>query len=284
MTKFAPSPGDTIHTAGCQQFICEPKPHDLPPGYRGSTVYGRLAGKPGWQVWNDEGLPVKYDGSANPDSDLQITRITPKEQEMPIFTPKIGDYIITKDGDRYTCIEKPAQYLSVYAPGTIFGVMSIPGGTLHMVWDSQGRPDDGLGPIPDSVNAIASVEKSEKAPKNFNPQPWDSIETAGKGIWTCCTRQHLIDCYGLAKDVEHHDSIFGFRACVGENRLRPVEWMNWPAYTSGRKVGFGYEITAVSTAPCNRPAIRGRWNREALIAYVQGLPESFGIDKDGNIE
>ena len=212
---------------------------------------------------------------------------------MPIFTPKFGDYIITKNGDRYTCIDKPRQFLGQYAPGTIFGLMRITGGAQYKVWDSQGRPNDGLGIIPGSVHAIASVETPGwealpvKAIEKFSPQPWDSIKTAGKGIWTCCTRQHLIDCYGLAKDVEHPDGIFAFQAfqaCVEEGSIRPVVWMEWPAYASGRKAAVGYEITGIIKAKCNRPAIRGRWNREALINYIKTLPEQFGIDKDGNIE
>lgn len=283
MPKFAPRHGDTIHTADNQQYVCQPippRPHEFGLGYMGSTIYGRLAGLVGWQVWNDEGLPVKYDGTVNTSSRVRITHITPKESNMPVFTPKFGDTITTKNGDRYTCIEKPSQYLAEYAPGTIFGVMGIPGGTRHMAWDRQGRPDDGIGVVPNSVDAIASVETPEK-PKKFNPQPWDTVVTYSRGCWTCCTQAFLQEMFGLATG-SMTDRLFAFRAENVGKGSSAVEWMSWPDSLDG--IAGEWQITKVIQARCNRPAIRGRWNRAALIEYIETLPESFGIDKHGHIE
>jgi hypothetical protein len=289
MPKFAPKFGDTIHTADGSEFICEAKPHDVKPhnvqlGYIGSTIYGK-AGR-SWQVWNDEGLPVRYDGTTNPHCSLRITSITSKDQDMPKFAPKFGDTIITKNGDRYTCIDKPRQYLAEYAPGAIFGLMSIPGGSEHMVWDSLGRPSSGLTVTYNSVHAIASVEipgwnpLPVKAIEKCNPQPWDTLITAQRGNWTCCTQEFLETTHGLGYPSK--GALYGFRPRPSDGSVVPVEWMMW--HPSTESVVEGYEITGIIKAKCNRPAIRGRWSRDALINYIKTLPEQFGIDKDGNIE
>lgn len=270
MPKFAPKPGDTLHTRSKGDFICHAyDPTAKPWIIRGPAVYGYYAS------WDEDGKAYPRNG----DPAWDITHITSKEQEMPKFAPKFGDTIHTADGGEFICALKPADFSLGYMGSTIYGKC----GGSWQVWNDDGATINYEGRANEaSTTRITGITPAALQPKpKFKPQPWDTIVTRNKGEWTCCTQEFLLQTFGLAEGV-HSDPLFAFRPTNLGKGVTAVEWMSWPADIEG--IPEPYEITAINQARCNRPAIAGSWGREALINYIKTLPERFVIGKDGIVE